>query len=39
MEVKPGYKPEKFAFKRYSLKRFLRKTLNKSYLNIETPRY
>jgi hypothetical protein len=24
-----GYKPEKFSFKRYSLKRFLRKTINK----------
>jgi hypothetical protein len=37
--VKPGYKPEKFSFKSYSLKRFLRKTINKILFKYRNARF
>ncbi|MDR0575926.1 MAG: hypothetical protein LBG96_18200 [Tannerella sp.] len=39
MEVKPGYKPEKFSFKRYSLKRFLRKIIKRILLKYRNARF
>jgi hypothetical protein len=38
MEVKEWYKPEIFSFKRYSLKRFLRKKIKKFLLKYQDAR-